>query len=159
MIAPAKQVFKSAKASRLAMASGSIRSLTTQTRAPKKEGDISSVFVSLSGIAPTPLPERFTDIKRQLIHGNEDRVLASWQRLLKQLSDENELVAQHGPNIVPQIDFADLSNPSTEFLTQVKKRGVAVVRSVVPEDEARGYKSEVEKYVKANPSTKGTRTL
>jgi hypothetical protein len=132
MITSTKQIFKSATASRLIMASESTRQFTTQAKAPKKEGDISSVFVSLSGATPTPLPERFTELKRVLIHGNEDRVLASWQRLLKQLAHENELVALHGPNIIPQIDYADLSKPSKEFLSHVKKRGVAVVRGVVP---------------------------
>jgi hypothetical protein len=132
-----------------------VRHLTTQTKAAKKEGDISSVFVSLSGVAPTKLPSRFAEVKRQLIQGNEDRVLASWQRLLEQLSKENEIVARKGQNVVPQIDFKDIGKPSTDFLKEVKKRGVAVVRGVVPADEARGYKGEVEEYVKANPWTKG----
>jgi len=74
MITSTKQIFKSATASRLIMASESIRQFTTQAKAPKKEGDISSVFVSLSGATPTPLPERFTELKRVLIHGNEDPV-------------------------------------------------------------------------------------
>lgn len=132
-----------------------VRNLATQTKAAKKEGDISSVFVSLSGAGPARLPSRFADIKRQLIEGNEDRVLSSWQRLLRQLSKENEIVAQRGPNVVPQIDFKDLGKPSTEFLKEVRKRGVAVIRGVVPVDEAREYKAEVEEYVKANPWTKG----
>ena len=132
-----------------------IRSLATQAKAAKKEGDISSVFVSLSGAGPARLPSRFADIKRQLIQGNEGRLLESWQRLLGQLSEENEIVAQKGPNVVPQIEFEDLGKPSTDFLNEVKKRGVAVIRGVIPVDEARGYKSEVEKYVKANPWTKG----
>jgi hypothetical protein len=71
------------------------------------------------------------------------------------LSKENEIVARKGQNVVPQIDFKDIGKPSTDFLKEVKKRGVAVVRGVVPADEARGYKGEVEEYVKANPWTKG----
>jgi hypothetical protein len=132
-----------------------VRSLATQTKAAKKEGDISSVFVSLSGAGPAKLPSRFADMKRQLIQGNEDRVAASWARLLGQLSKENEIVAQKGPDVVPQINFEDIGKPSTEFLKEVKKRGVAVIRGVVPVDEARAYKAEVEEYVKANPWTKG----
>ncbi|MCJ1394932.1 hypothetical protein MMC18_007813 [Xylographa bjoerkii] len=133
----------------------SVPPLTTRSKAPKKEGDISSVFVSLSGAAPTQLPDRFADIKQQLISGHEDAVRASWQRLLERLVIENAEIAQKGPAVVPQIDFSNLDNPSQEFLREVKKRGVAVVRSVVPQSEARGYKAEVEKYIKANPWTKG----
>ena len=131
-----------------------IRRLATQTKV-KEEGDISSVFVSLSGASPTALPERFADIKRQLVRGKEPQISGSWKRLLKQLSVENKLVAEKGAAVVPQVDFKDLSRPSADTIDQIKKRGVAVVRGVIPEEEARGYKDEVEEYVKANPWTKG----
>jgi len=124
------------------------------THTGRKEGDISSVFVSLSGAAPEPLPERFTDIKRQLIQGHESALTASWQRLIKRLAIENEEVATKGPSVIPSIAFSDLENPSNEFVDETRHRGVAVIRGVVPEDDARGFKTEVEEYVKLNPSTK-----
>lgn len=133
----------------------STRNLATHTKV-KEEGDISSVFVSLSGASPPALPERFTDLKRQLVRGKEGQISASWKRLLKQLLIENKLVAEKGSAVVPQIDFNDLSKPSADTLNQIRRRGVAVVRGVIPEQEARGYKDEVEEYVKANPWTKGT---
>jgi len=125
----------------------------------RKEGDISSVFVSLSGVSPDPLPSRFADIKRQLIQGHEKAVTASWKRLLQKLATENEALKQRGSAIIPEIQFEDLKNPSEQFLKETKKRGVAVIRSVVPEDEARAYKTEVEDYVKINPWTKGISTF
>jgi hypothetical protein len=136
-----------------------VRQLGTHAQATRKEGDISSVFVSLSGVTPEPLPQRFADIKRQLIQGNEGAVAASWKRLLEQLTVENETVKQRGPDIIPQIQFKDLQNSSQNFVSEIKKRGVAVIRGVVPEDEARGYKNEVEDYVKLNPWTKGIHSL
>jgi uncharacterized protein DUF1479 len=141
----------------LYQASNFIRCLATHTtQAPKKEGDISSVFISLSRTSTNKLPERFTAIKRQLIASNEDAIRSSWHRLLECLAAENKGVAQRGHSIVPQIDFADLSRPSDEFLAEVRKRGVAVVRGVVPENEARAYKTAIEEYVRANPGTKGS---
>lgn len=122
----------------------------------KAEGDISAVFPSLSGVVMEPLPERFTEIKRQLIQGNEERLTKSWQRLLKQLAIENKVVTQRGPDIIPQIEFEDLRNLPSDFISEVKKRGVAVIKGVVSENEARGYKTELEEYVRRNPSTKGT---
>jgi len=65
-------------------------------------------------------------------------------------------VKQKGPAIIPSIQFQDLQNPSKEFIADIKKRGVAVIRGVVPENEARAHKNEVEEYVKLNPWTKGT---
>lgn len=133
----------------------SSRGLATLVKS-KKEGDISSVFVSLSGAAATKLPERFTDIKRDLIRGNEEKLTTGWKRLLKQLAVENRTVAAHGPDIIPSFQFEELDKPSDQFIGAVKKRGVAVIKGVVPEAEARGYKEEVEEYVRANPWTKGT---
>ncbi len=124
-------------------------------RPGRKEGDISSVFVSLSGVVPEPLPGRFADIKRQLVRGNEVQIADSWQRLLRQLAVENETVKQKGPDIIPQIRFGDLGNAPQKTLAEIHKRGVAVIKGVVPESEARGYKTEIEDYIKLNPQTKG----
>jgi Gig2-like len=155
MFALTKSSLQSTATSCLSKSPILVRQLGTHAQATRKEGDISSVFVSLSGVTPEPLPQRFAEIKRQLIQGNENAVTASWKRLLEQLAVENEVVKQRGPSIIPQIQFKNLQNPSQDFITDIKKRGVAVIRGVVPEDEARGYKNEVEEYVKLNPWTKG----
>lgn len=125
------------------------------TQAGNREGDISSVFVSLSGGSAAPLPPRFADIKRQLIAGNEMRLRESWNSLLSALAVETATVARLGSDIIPQIDFRDIAQPPSDFLEGVKKRGVGVIRQVVPRDEARIYKTQVEEYVMANPWTKG----
>jgi len=129
----------------------------TTTSPPKPEGDISSVFVSLSGnAAPPPLP-RFAAIKDSLIRGHEDKLRASWERLLAQLREETGMIKERGSGLVPEMRFADLASGrgSEEFGTQLKKRGVAVVRGVVSEEEALGWKEEVREYVRANPQTRG----
>ncbi|KAI0475709.1 DUF1479 domain protein [Xylariaceae sp. FL0804] len=120
----------------------------------KREGDISDAFVSLSGNDRPPLPERFLHIKRALVEGHEDRVIDSWQRLLEQLRIENEIIAREGPGIIPSIDFERLGDDLPKLRAEIKKRGVAVIRGVIPEDEARHYKDELEEYVRQNPSTK-----
>jgi hypothetical protein len=74
---------------------------------------------------------------------------------LSRLKDEVEIIAEKGSAIIPEIQFSDIDNPSAEFNESVRKRGVAVVRQVVPEKEARSYKDEIEAYVAANPSTRG----
>ena len=125
----------------------------------KKEGDISSVFVSLSGQAPEPLPQRLAGIKRDLASGHEEKLTASWRRLLEEIEQEVKVISERGPaiipSIIPSINFADLDSNLPGFHKDLKRRGVAVIRGVVPKDEARAYKEETERYVKANPSTKG----
>jgi Protein of unknown function (DUF1479) len=132
------------------------RTIASQARPAKLEGDISSVFSSLSGGRDQPLPDRYAAMKRKMIQDHEKELTDSWRRLLKRLNKENEVIAKRGSSIVPQIDFHDIEKDSKAFEDEVKLRGVAVIRGVIPEAEARSYKTEVEDYVKANPWTKGT---
>jgi len=123
--------------------------------ASKKEGDISDAFTSLSGAQREPLPDRYRQLKLNLLQGREDKIVQSWKKLLRELKRENEIVAKKGPGVIPQIDFKDLEKSSDGLREEVKKRGVVVVRGVIPEGEARAYKAEVEEYVAKNPSTRG----
>ncbi|KAI0123541.1 hypothetical protein BJ170DRAFT_703745 [Xylariales sp. AK1849] len=125
----------------------------TQTQV-KKEGDISDSFVSLSGTERPSLPLEFLDLKRTLIRGHENAIIDSWKRLLRQLKTENEIVFRQGSDIIPTLSFANLKSDLAVHRAEIKKRGVAVIRGVIPENEAREYKSEIEEYVRLNPSTR-----
>lgn len=127
----------------------------TQTTQGKREGDISDSFVSLSGVARPPLPSRFLDLKQKLSRGHEAALTESWNRLLRRLREENEILAREGPRAVPSVEFGNLEADMTRLRDEVRKRGVAVIRGVIPEDEARAYKDELEEYVRQNPSTRG----
>ncbi|KAI1437365.1 DUF1479 domain protein [Xylaria sp. CBS 124048] len=120
----------------------------------KREGDISDSFVSLSGKTQPPLPVRFLDLKRSLVAGHEDRVIASWRRLLAELEEENGIIAKHGSNVIPCLEYSNLDEDVARLRSEVQKTGVAVVRGVIPEEEARAYKFEIEEYVGRNPSTR-----
>ncbi|KAK2037970.1 DUF1479-domain-containing protein [Colletotrichum somersetense] len=121
---------------------------------PKKEGDISSVFVSLSGAERAPLPDRFRALKRDLVAGREVAVARSWGRLLRALREENEVVRVAGPAVIPSVEFRDLDAGVARLRDEIRKRGALVVRGVVDEAEARAYKDEIEAYVRRNPSTR-----
>jgi hypothetical protein len=121
----------------------------------KEEGDISSVFVSLSGKAPPPLPQRFAEVKKELATGHEEQLTTSWRILLKQIKKEIKIISSSGTAVIPSINFGDLDSNLEDFYKDLRRRGVAVVRGVVPKEEARAYKEETERYVRANPSTKG----
>ncbi|KAL9066140.1 MAG: hypothetical protein Q9157_007240 [Trypethelium eluteriae] len=121
---------------------------------PKKEGDISDAFASLSGLQFQPLETRFADLKAQLIHGKHEKVYASWERLLASLREEVPLIAEAGPRIIPEIDFKDIDNPSEHFNHEYRKRGVAIIRGAIPEDEALQLKEGLRTYIRQNPQTK-----
>lgn len=126
----------------------------SSTSTGKKEGDISSVFVSLSGTATQPLPQRFAELKTRLISGHVEAVHASWIRLLSALHTEIPLIASLGTRAIPDIEFGDLDHASEAFKQEHRARGVAVIRNVVSVQEALGYKEDVKRYIAANPRTK-----
>ena len=138
----------------------SLRTLATaapeQRDRARKEGDISSVFASLSGAEATPLPGRFADIKTAIIRNNESRIKDSWSRLLKALRSEIQHIASAGSNIIPSIDFNQIGNNShtQSFGNGLRKRGAAIVRGVIAEDVALAWKKEIKEYIKKNPQTK-----
>ncbi|KAK4184078.1 hypothetical protein QBC35DRAFT_67931 [Podospora australis] len=121
----------------------------------KREGDISDAFTSLSGKAFELLPDRFRQLKLRLVQEHEKFVIAGWKRLVDTLRKENDTVSRLGPSIVPQLRFSHLLEDLDASKAELKKRGVAVVRGIIPEDEARAYKFEIEEYVRLNPHTKG----
>lgn len=138
-----------------------LRTLATSTSPQtrdrrRKEGDISSVFASLSGAAAEPLPPRFTDIKTSLIRNHEAAIQDSWQRLLTALHSEIEHITSAGSSIIPSIEFTEINNHSRiqPFSAALKKRGVAIIRGVVPEAVALGWKAGIREYIRQNPQTK-----
>ncbi|KAK3114314.1 hypothetical protein LTR53_007487 [Teratosphaeriaceae sp. CCFEE 6253] len=130
------------------------RSLANAAPSQKQEGDISDAFASLSGMEFKPLDPRFADLKRRLIAGNEEALSHSWHRLLASLRHEISLIAAQGSNVIPQIDFADLDAASPAFRGEHKKRGVAVIRNVLPDQDVLEMKRELREYIAANPHTK-----
>lgn len=138
-----------------ALATSTSTSPHPRNKGPRKEGDISSVFASLSGEA-IPLPERFAEIKSKLIQGKEPAIQASWLRLLKALRTEIDHISSVGSDIIPTIEFSDIRNQSRvkPFSAALKKRGAAVIKNVVEPEVALGWKEEIRSYIKANPTTK-----
>ncbi|KAL8733008.1 MAG: hypothetical protein Q9166_002406 [cf. Caloplaca sp. 2 TL-2023] len=123
----------------------------------KRSGDISSVFPSLSGASSPPLPPRFAELKKQLINGHEIQVAESWTRLLNALHQKRDEIRSQGSRVVPEINFWDLDDVKkrTRFRDGLHTTGVAIVRGVVQEKEALGWKELVKRYIASNPGTKG----
>lgn len=130
-----------------------LRSVATQ--AQKRSGDISDAFASLSGQEFAPLGPEYAELKTRLIHGHEAEVRESWERLLRDIREEIPLIAEIGSKVIPEIDFKDLDSAPEHFNSALKKRGVAVIRGVVSEEEAVQWKEDLKEYLKKNPQTKG----
>jgi hypothetical protein len=124
---------------------------TTQS---KREGDISDAFASLSGMQFKQLDPRFATLKQNLVAGNEEALQASWNRLLASLREEIPLIREQKSKVIPEIDFSKIDSASPEFRAEHKKRGVAVIRNVLPEQEVLELKRELREYIAKNPHTK-----
>ncbi|CAF1557179.1 unnamed protein product [Rotaria magnacalcarata] len=121
---------------------------------PKPEGDISSVFVSLSGVdADKPLEPRFSQLKAQIIRDHEQQVKDSWYRLLDALKHENDTIRSSDKSIIPEVEFNSIKNVSADLENEIRNRGTMIVRGVLPENEALKLKLDVEDYIKQNPNT------
>ena len=133
------------------------RQASTFVHPSKPAGDISSVFPSLSGVQSPPLAPRFADLKRRLIQGHEDRVRGSWHRLLADLRQETDVIKALGSKVIPELEFKDMHNMEkrTTFRDGLRKRGVGLIRGVVSEREALGWKELAKRYIQTNPSTRG----
>ncbi|QIW97436.1 hypothetical protein AMS68_002954 [Peltaster fructicola] len=130
------------------------RSLATAVQTEKREGDISAAFASLSGLQFKPLDQRFASVKAELVKGNEQGISDSWVRLLESLQKEIPLIAEKKSGVIPQIDFKDIGSSNDHFRDELRKRGVAVVRNVLPQNEALALKDELKQYIGLNPHTK-----
>ncbi|KAM0276061.1 hypothetical protein ACHAQH_007147 [Verticillium albo-atrum] len=108
--------------------------------------------VSFYGNEPIPLPSRFAGVKRRLIAGHEAAVEASWRRLLVALAKEIDEVQRRGAELIPTIHFNDINDPVRvdAFAHRLKRYGVAVIRGVVPEQEAKEWVQETREYLDTN---------
>ncbi|KAI1485710.1 hypothetical protein F5X96DRAFT_674372 [Biscogniauxia mediterranea] len=118
---------------------------------------MSSNFMSLLDSEPIPLSDRFAKIKRNLIAGHEKAVADSFCRLLRQLRKEADHIAAYGLDVIPTIDYLDIRDAAavSAFRQALRKRGVAVIRRVVPPDVALAWKHETLDYLAHNPAARG----
>jgi Protein of unknown function (DUF1479) len=140
--------------------SSGIRSTTIplrRKRIPKVEGDISSVFASLTGDKVNALPKRFVELKREIIGEYGDAILKSWKRLIPVVEEKVREANERGPSIFPEIQFSDIqeNNVDDGMIDRIKRTGVCIIRNAIPKEETTEILCDVRKYITANPTTKG----
>ncbi|EPQ32237.1 uncharacterized protein PFL1_00434 [Pseudozyma flocculosa PF-1] len=138
----------------------------TQRAAPstagKKEGTIASVFATLSGGSlEAALPARFAELKRSMIRdeAHVQALKAAWLDVLTQLQGRVEETVERGGDLIPQIEYptdAEAARQpidkwtSPHTLEEVRQRGVAAIKGVVPAAQALQWKEDIQAYAKMN---------
>ncbi|CAE6529377.1 unnamed protein product [Rhizoctonia solani] len=103
-----------------------------------------------------PFTPRFAELKRSLISAeNEDKLVESWNKLLVALKDRTEEIKKTGSPIIPQVEFNELSSLEPSKIEEIKRTGCVVIRGVIDEPTAAGYKVQLEEYIRSNPETRG----
>ncbi|WWC97020.1 hypothetical protein V866_003897 [Kwoniella sp. B9012] len=124
----------------------------------REEGDISSVFASLSGEASKPLPARFGELKEKIIGDevNQRALVESWSRLTKRLSEVAEEADRKKQDCIPQVTYEEFTrSPSSNTIEAIKRSGSLIVKNVIERETAERWLKDIEKYIKDNPSVKG----
>lgn len=122
-----------------------------------------------------PMPPRLVDLKKQLIPENSKELTKAWEELLATLAEETALFKREGSNasaisqggylkaklnqselqIIPQVDFSELTQLTEEDKARIKRRGCVVIRNVVDDAEALQWKQDLVEFVRANPDVEG----
>lgn len=136
-------------------------------RAAKESGTIASVFATLSGGSLSDvLPARFGALKGGLVESEAQAqgLQRAWNEVLTCLEGETKEVIRKGSDLIPVVQYPGRDAVrgkrldewlDVDTLQSIKQRGTVIVKGVIPEDEALGYKDQVRKYIAANPQTKG----
>ncbi|KAI0405788.1 DUF1479-domain-containing protein [Xylaria palmicola] len=104
-----------------------------------------------------PLSARFAKLKRNMIACREKDVAESFYRLLRALRKEADDIAVRGSDVIPTIDYFDIHDgaKASAFRKALRRRGVAVIKRVVPHSVAQTWKEETIDYVADNPQARG----
>ncbi|KAI0107718.1 hypothetical protein GGR51DRAFT_548232 [Nemania sp. FL0031] len=106
---------------------------------------------------PIPLSSRFAKLKRNMIACREKEVAESFYRLLRALRREADDIASRGSDVIPTIDYFDIhdSAKAAAFKDALRRRGVAVIKRVVPLTVAQTWRDETLEYIAENPLARG----
>jgi len=105
-------------------------------------------------------PARFVDLKRELAErfagaDYEAQLTDSWRDLLGELALRTKEIAAEGPNHIPQVRFDELDKLTPEQVAVIRRKGSVVIKGVVDDKEAEGWKTSLEEFIKTNPDIDG----
>ncbi|PPQ84327.1 hypothetical protein CVT26_011435 [Gymnopilus dilepis] len=107
------------------------------------------------------LPPRFAALKATLASSYgpnfEENATRSWGEILEELNKLAKVTQEEGSNYIPQVNFSDLHSLSKDEIAKIKRKGVLVIKDVVPDEQALKWREELKEYVRLNPGVEGRR--
>lgn len=96
----------------------------------------------------------------------EARATTAWHEVIKELDNLARVVKEEGVNVsslstyqftiiyprqyIPEINFNSLDSLSQDEIAKIKRRGTVLIRDVVDDTQALGWKDDLKKFVKVN---------
>lgn len=128
--------------------------MNPQQQSIKPKGDISSVFSHLGG-RETQLDPSLLTLKKEIAPKDPSVLNNAYERLIKSFEQETPEIKEKGSSVIPQVEFEEIQANNGRFPphidAQIRQRGCVVVRNVIPEQEARGYKEQIKSYIGNHP--------
>ncbi|KAF8331466.1 DUF1479-domain-containing protein [Cantharellus anzutake] len=145
---------KSFSHSRREYASAGPRPNRYSNQQAKPGSDISDAFSSLAGAPILELPQRYSELKKELVPGLRDQevLLKNWNEVLDCLKHTNARIKEQGGKIIPRLLFSDIENGriDPDILEQVRSVGTVIVKGAVTKEQALGWKESIKRYAADN---------
>ncbi|KAF7317151.1 hypothetical protein HMN09_00449800 [Mycena chlorophos] len=110
-----------------------------------------------------PIDARFAEIKTAIAaqpeFGGPDafarKATEAWGEVIAELKEATRQIEKEGQAYIPRVSFADIQKGTltAEKIAEVKRKGTVVITDVVEDEKARGWKADLEEFIKNNPQT------
>ncbi|KAF9266403.1 DUF1479-domain-containing protein [Marasmius fiardii PR-910] len=100
-------------------------------------------------------PDHLLSIKKEIANSFpefEANATKAWQDVISELAKTTETIAATGPAYIPQVNFSELSalSESPEKIAEIKRKGSIVIKDIVDDVQAAGWKASLDQFVKEN---------
>ncbi|PFH48468.1 hypothetical protein AMATHDRAFT_65378 [Amanita thiersii Skay4041] len=105
-----------------------------------------------------PLPPRYAELKREIaasIPDFESKVTKAWKEVTEELKNATGTIAKEGSDYIPQVKFQELGNLGADEIQKIKERGAVVIKDIVDDEVAMGWRRSLEEFVRVNPAVEG----
>ncbi|KAF5357951.1 hypothetical protein D9756_001184 [Leucocoprinus leucothites] len=103
-------------------------------------------------------PAHLLDIKREIATGYPDfeaRITRAWKEIIEELAVVTAQIYTGGQEYIPQVRFDDLETLSAEQVDTIKRRGCVVVKDIVDDEKAVGWRESLREFARVNPDVDG----
>ncbi|KAL1745584.1 hypothetical protein HDZ31DRAFT_62993 [Schizophyllum fasciatum] len=104
------------------------------------------------------LPPQFADLKKEIadsIPDFESKATRAWGEIIAELAIVTKAITEQGSKYIQEVEFSELKKLSKDDIDKIKRIGTVVIHNIVPDEEAKQWKSDLDEFVKTNPDVGG----